>query len=419
PYIINALLGLALLPPKGLLVYSPIVLAGVWGMRRFGRQHPREALLIVGVFLSHWLVFGMWRGWLGGFVWGPRFMLPTLPFLVMPIVEVLDSRRGRVLLALLLPVSIAIQVLGAGVTYRDVQGALRSDFPFSVYAPFAHVALFNLSHFDLLWVHHLGSVDEVDWLSAALLLGLIAACVALLSRPRWRWIGTVTAASAVVTLAFLQRNHLDPRVFGGADYRALVFSLSDATTARDVIVVGNHEYTRLFSSEYRGPAKWYALLKPQTMEIPDDEAQLFARLLGKFDRVWLVSDDPPNGRAPRALERWFAPRAFESAQQDFSNYARVLVFDAQPPQLTTALHARFGQIELLGEQYVRSNLEAGRVFRLALFWTTHAPVPQSLTVFVQLLDAQNQVVWQSDRFPSTGFRPTTTWHVDELVPDLY
>lgn len=93
----------------------------------------------------------------------------------------------------------------------------------------------------------------------------------------------------------------------------------------------------------------------------------------------------------------------------------------------TPLGARFGeQIEL---QSARLDGEAvpGGTLTLALFWRALRPPDDAYTIFVHLLDAQDQLVAGADREPLEGRFPTNAWpegervgseHPLQLPPDL-
>ncbi|MGV2438200.1 MAG UNVERIFIED_CONTAM: hypothetical protein LVT10_27705 [Anaerolineae bacterium] len=46
-------------------------------------------------------------------------------------------------------------------------------------------------------------------------------------------------------------------------------------------------------------------------------------------------------------------------------------------------------------------------------------LPTDYTAFVQALDANGQLIAQSDQTPSQGERPTTTWRVGEYIMDRH
>jgi hypothetical protein len=53
------------------------------GAIRFWKQQRDLVLLVAGLALAHLLLYGSWGEWAGGGVWGPRFLLPIVPLLLI------------------------------------------------------------------------------------------------------------------------------------------------------------------------------------------------------------------------------------------------------------------------------------------------------------------------------------------------
>ncbi len=79
--LLTGLHGLLLSPGKSLLLYNPALLLAIVGFRRFHRAHRVESLTILAVAVGVLMLHCKWWAWHGDWAWGPRFLVPALPFL--------------------------------------------------------------------------------------------------------------------------------------------------------------------------------------------------------------------------------------------------------------------------------------------------------------------------------------------------
>jgi hypothetical protein len=135
-------LGLLVSPAKGLLVFTPVVIAAVAGMAVVFRRGERWwPMTLLGAAAFHWAFVGKWSEWHGGESWGPRMMTDALPLLFVFLPDGFDLMPRAA--AALAAVSIGVQALGAfAYDYRwerlyrrgDERAALwdvaRSPIPF-------------------------------------------------------------------------------------------------------------------------------------------------------------------------------------------------------------------------------------------------------------------------------------------------
>lgn len=77
------------------------------------------------------------------------------------------------------------------------------------------------------------------------------------------------------------------------------------------------------------------------------------------------------------------------------------------------------KIALLKVNLPDSTLQPGGLLELTLDWQALAPLAEDYTVFVQVLDAQDQIVGQIDSWPVQGTFPTSQWTPGEIVADRY
>ena len=123
--LIPALYGYLLSPGKSLFLYSPPLVLGVIGLRTAWQRRRGETAFLLGTMAVVMLVSGKYLIWHGGYSWGPRYLVPLTPLLLLLanpwLAEALA--RGRIWLrraafALLVTSGCVVQLLGAAL-YAD------------------------------------------------------------------------------------------------------------------------------------------------------------------------------------------------------------------------------------------------------------------------------------------------------------
>jgi hypothetical protein len=84
----TGLIGLLASPGKGLIIYFPVVILLPLALIYVYRENRWLFFLILYVVLVHWLYFGSLndresRFWSGATAWGPRYLIPVLPFITL------------------------------------------------------------------------------------------------------------------------------------------------------------------------------------------------------------------------------------------------------------------------------------------------------------------------------------------------
>lgn len=135
--ILVGLYGLILSPNASLLFYATPVVLGIFGLRRFARRLPAETVLIGLLATSMLIFYGGYLYWPGLSAFGPRYLVPLVPFLLLPAIDAFPNvlRQPR---AALVPLSIlgAVaflglfeQVLGVAVSFRIYTALTCTQFP--------------------------------------------------------------------------------------------------------------------------------------------------------------------------------------------------------------------------------------------------------------------------------------------------
>lgn len=107
--LLHGLAGYLVSPGRSVFLYSPVLLLALCGVRRMWREARGALLLVAAVAAYHFCVYGCWWAWANGRgLWGPRYVVPVVPLMLLPAAWVKPGRGWKAILA----VSIAIQILG-------------------------------------------------------------------------------------------------------------------------------------------------------------------------------------------------------------------------------------------------------------------------------------------------------------------
>lgn len=142
------LLGLLISPGKGLLWYVPLVLLLPWAVPRFYARLPALTLFFAALVLVPLFFYANLLYWHGDPAWGPRYLYTSIPYLILPLGELLARwsrvrRSGQAAMAGLILWSLAIQSAAVSVTqwrfwYRLQAAEERTSQPFRWGAQYYH-----------------------------------------------------------------------------------------------------------------------------------------------------------------------------------------------------------------------------------------------------------------------------------------
>lgn len=85
-------------PYRGLFFYSPILILGVYGFYKMlkSKNYDKEGILLLALFCGILFPYSKWYLLDGGLSYGPRFIVPSIPFLLIPIGFVIDGQKKRI-----------------------------------------------------------------------------------------------------------------------------------------------------------------------------------------------------------------------------------------------------------------------------------------------------------------------------------
>ena len=91
PQTITALYGLILSTGRGLIFFLPLICLFPYAYRHFKTSHPKEAQLFLNLILIHIVFFTFMIDWHAGSSWGPRYLLPIVPYIILPFSSLIQS----------------------------------------------------------------------------------------------------------------------------------------------------------------------------------------------------------------------------------------------------------------------------------------------------------------------------------------
>jgi hypothetical protein len=122
--LLKGVFGLLLSPGVGLFIYTPVLLMSLLAFPWFLKQWNVEGSLILALCVVRVAFFARYWSWDGGATWGPRFLVPLIPLMLVPLAFLPRDRRIEIATVLLAAVGVAIQLLGQLVPYGLYYGTV-------------------------------------------------------------------------------------------------------------------------------------------------------------------------------------------------------------------------------------------------------------------------------------------------------
>jgi len=466
-YLDEALTAYLVSPGFSIWATSPALLVGLYGLYRLIRRNAlRQSIVPLAILLSITLGYSVLRGalWYSGTGWGPRYLLPTIPFLalwLLPAVEAMLKRRlpawGQGIAVGLIVQSVFIQIVGVLA-------------PIEVYTSYLYFEGVSLKRVLASWIegvwnllyiqpfvaaHQSGTPPPIAWMVnntgwIVVPLCLLAAGVAILAllRREWarrsiRWYagGTVLAV-AILIFGGLRSYYRDQRY--GAD-NPLLWTMLDQMNAEmrpgDMALLNSGAFLRFFMNYYKLPQPIYTLpdapgekpdleRPPEVVTANPDErihpftSIMLARLAQRTDphRWWYVTEFSPFSQERFRPNEHYLARHYFPVQEVVSDvHARLIIYapiDAPPERIPPwpvyRADADFGPAKLIGYDLPRGlTIKRGTLLPVSLLWR-HDGWPDGMTPFdysinVSLISAEGAAVAQRAVPPMGTFGPMTLW----------
>jgi hypothetical protein len=119
------MIGMLVSPGKSVFLYAPpMILSGLL-FPRFRRKQPIYANTLLLMTITCLVYFGAWWAWHGGWVWGPRFLVPLMPLWCLAWGETPDTKPWHILAAVIFLLGFGVQIVG---TFTNVTPIYATAF---------------------------------------------------------------------------------------------------------------------------------------------------------------------------------------------------------------------------------------------------------------------------------------------------
>ncbi len=390
---------------RNLFLFAPPLILLFFGVVPFVRCHTRVGSTILAVGVISLVLYSAWAVFWGGPVWGPRYLLPILPLLFVLLLPVIERAAGT---TPSWPVRAGIGVAGVAGVAMQLPGVLWNSLPMTQ----------ELGQRYPLWT----LLPRVEWLDMAWMVKpegfvlsgiLLIVAIAALVRPRLAWVGS--ALLTTVIGSFMLLGYLGESNFG---YRwdeidqTVIDRLGTEVQPEDALILNLALYQvpipRLIGwiNRPRLSAGLYGVLRdPDTA--PTMSGTELTYLLSRHKRVWLVTEGVTPGDNNSVTERLLSQRAAPVYTEWLNETVRLTLFE----QLREPTRQGKGDITLADTVTLQSwaIAEGENTVQVTLQWQPLRTDNRDLHTFVQVLDANGQLVVGWDNVPQFGFAPASVW----------
>jgi hypothetical protein len=404
--------GLLFSPGRGLFIYAPLMLLLFWGIRPAWRRLPSAYFwLMMSLSLCYWLFYGSWFAWGGTWGWGPRFLLPILPLLMVFVVEPIElwgrlgpgpgyylRFGGIVLLAIL---SILVNLLGIAVDFNEHFLRLGSNenfvFNWAVFPPLAHWQILQEGFDDLVWLRYQENSWSIDWSilwPSLSLVGLTLAYIWWLYRGQvgvnsakkeavWRSYlpaGMLGVLTVVLTLLTLLNTARVAAADGQAQADAATLArLANVAQPGDVLLVpmppfgDAQEISTRLMAQLAPAMPAYAWIESEPRAIkPFERDKIWRAVQTEANRVWLFERWLTQNSATTPSAAYLNQTAFPLWEGWYPHSGKLSLYvlsDKIKPELNIPLHIPFeGGLTLVNSDIMATSLQPGEVLKVRLTW---------------------------------------------------
>jgi uncharacterized membrane protein len=431
-------------PARGLLLYCPIFILSFIGMRLSWQRFRAETALALGIIIVHLLLYGKWFMWHGGYAWGPRFLIPTLPFwaiFLAPIVAQMQTTSLKLVYIILFILGLIPQLLSVMIDFSPFQNSLLdSGLPLFApqtffewqYSPFIKAWNFiNWHSLDLIWAWQ----GDIKWILLLLLINnilltgfaLYQATNTMFSMSKFavaeesganssanfdtHFIATL---STILTMAFLL---IQAHSLPATSIQQTVTTLNHDSRSVDAIIINQPELTLSFAELYKGHAPILGL-NQANFPLPADIDRRLNETISQHEQIWWLPNWLPPGES--AIEQNLLATGFSVREHDFEGQRlRLFSFPAELPIHSIPDGTIFGsRIRLIKIAYPPQT-QSKMSFPIEFHWQAEQAIDENYHIFIHLVNDDGNPSSQTDGQPVNWTYPTSTWSISETIIDRH
>ena len=407
--------GLLISPYRGMVWFNPVMLLAVPGTLLMRQRHARLTAVVLAVAAAQVAAYASWWSWHGGIVWGPRFLIPVTPLLVLLLLPVIDRiPRNRLMtaaFAILGTLSLLIQLVAGVFSFIPHVIHLYVNYATNVvdgfFIDFDPEIIYRVDLSPVLAQFGIAFSGEplqpillqsADIIHALLVLIIAAAAVIVYHYAKQTAhlvLAVIVILGAAIGIAGRQQKQLTMTRAVQQNLRPSDLLIA-ASTDYDENLIDLPAATRVITTNAPTP--------------PDDPLAtgLWDYAMQQSGLAWFITWYPP-----ASADNWQERDLWQQAsfvQETLFEENRALLFDLNPPAPADQPGGwLFDTIELADYGILRDD----DGIRAALVWQSEAPSPPNFRWFVHLVDAQGQIVQQQDRVPQGGY----PWQDGETAQD--
>jgi hypothetical protein len=441
--------GLLISPVKGIAFFSPILIGGAIGWPGFFRRQGPAAWLTLGLVLSLLYIYGPAPQWHGGHVvWGPRFVVPLLPLLILPYATALANPRlvARLWVAGWSVVGLVIQFVAGTASWSDaiwqlvpayqgewlvgLDGIPWQSWRLLPRSPaLVQLTGWGVRQLDLSWLRTLSdgtlAYDLPLGVGLVALALVVAGAVWLLLARRsgaLRHQRLVALACALAVLAgsggLLTRSARNTQDHGGltrAEAQQMASLISQAQDAPYTVALISNDF---FIHFMPGLLKGRFLLQWHSPHEPLLLSEVMARA-PRAERVWLVVDRVhlPVDATPYLARDAFVREGYLMGSQWVGGYELFAFLPPAPLERQPVARSWENGLVVRALAADAQELRPGEALRVELELAAAHPLAEDYVLFVHLLPAEGPALAAPDGQPQYGGAPTSAWQPGQAVVD--